>query len=89
MGRRSEPFTAIPRRVCPCLVPFISDAPCSHGCRKNCAALFRPGHYSRLHGLQNFRSEFEGLSAADDGGMTAIIARIKTSLTEPSTAVRR
>lgn len=45
----------------------------------------RPGHYSRLHGLQNFRSEFEGLSAADDGGMTAIIARIKTSLTEPST----
>lgn len=46
--------------------------------------VLRPGHYSRLHGLQNFRSENEGSSAAEDGGMTAIIARIKNTLTQPS-----
>lgn len=51
--------------------------------------ILRPGHYSRLHGLQNFRSVFEGLSATEDGGMTAIIARIKNSLTEQASPVKK
>lgn len=51
--------------------------------------ILRPGHYSRLHGLQNFRSVFEGLSATEDGGMTAIIARIKNSLTEQSSTINK
>ncbi|CAN0041980.1 unnamed protein product [Ectocarpus fasciculatus] len=42
----------------------------------------RPGVYSRLHGLQNFR---EGLVSLEEGAtMDAIVARIRSSLTGPS-----
>ncbi|CAM9300933.1 unnamed protein product [Pylaiella littoralis] len=43
----------------------------------------RPGVYSRLHGLQNFR---EGLVSLEEGAtMDTIVARIRSSLTDSST----
>lgn len=44
--------------------------------------LRRPGVYSKLHGLQNFR---EGLVSLEEGAtMDAIVARIRSSLTGTS-----
>lgn len=43
----------------------------------------RPGVYSKLHGLQNFR---EGLVSLEEGAtMDTIVARIRSSLTDSST----
>lgn len=51
----------------------------------NCCCLVarRPGVYSKLHGLQNFR---EGLVSLEEGAtMDTIVARIRSSLTDSST----